>query len=99
MTGLTKVIVLDSCVDGSVDNLKHLIGDDYDRLGLFYRLQKNFDLECESIGYTRTNDKVIFDITCQGEKVNIKDFNRYIEDKKTSISKTKAGFRVNISLS
>ena len=59
---MTKLILLDKCVDGAIGRLRELIDPMYDDMGALYDAMRPFiqDMTLEAVSYTRGSDYTQF---------------------------------------
>ena len=99
MNTKTKTMTLDACVDGDVEHLTELVGENYDQFSTFFRIYKQIPTACEKISYTNEKDTISFHVTC--DKLNKEELSELNESYKTDgvvIKPTDAGVSVNIPI-
>ena len=92
-------MTLDACVDGDVNHLTQLVGEEYERFSAFFQIYKHVPVSCYAINYSISQDIVSFHVDC--DQMNTEEFS---ELKKTygvdgiSIETRENGISVNIPI-
>lgn len=99
MTGKTKTMTLDACVDGNVSHLTQLVGEDYDQFSAFFQIYKHIPVGSSTIRYQTTKEFVMFEVDCEKlQKNELSELKRTYEVNGITIDIREQGLSVNIPI-
>lgn len=103
MRKLTKLRLLDQCIDGSSDNLNQLLADAFEHFDIFYRICRDVigSGNIDTVKYTGISDEnASFDVICVTKKnsTGLIITNDSVQEGSIQTEKTDRGYTVNITL-
>lgn len=100
MGKILKTNMLDDCVDGSIDKLSELVGDNYDQFNTFVSICNKLaigDTIYSLVNFSKTETTVSFQLTWDINNNLLEEVKKDL-DNSTSIELTDAGIIINISV-
>lgn len=100
MGKILKTNMLDDCVDGSIDKLSELVGDNYDQFNTFVSICNKLaigDTIYSLVNFSKTETTVSFQLTWDIDNNLLEEVKKDL-DNSTSIELTDSGIIINISV-
>lgn len=100
MGKILKTNMLDDCVDGSIDKLSELVGDNYDQFNTFVSICNKLaigDTIYSLVNFSKTETTVSFQLTWDINNNLLEEVKKDL-DNSTSIELTDVGIIINISV-